>query len=164
MASIHVASDEIDRVSKIGVNTCFTSGTKLKDISCSKNKSKIDPEKKPGIYKYICPKCGKVYIGQTRRCCETRWHEHQRAIEKQNWTHSGISQHHQHCDEPFDISNFQVIKTMTGKNKRKLDYDQRVWEALEIKKENCGPGKGMNEDWGSYVKTDAWNPVFNTMD
>ena len=151
-------------LTKAGVNTCFTSGTKLKDILCSKNKSKIDPEKKPGIYKYICPKCGKVYIGQTRRCCETRWREHQRAIEKQNWSHSGISQHYQSCDEPFDISNFQVIKTMTGKNKRKLDYDQRVWEAFEIKKENCGPGKGMNEDWGSYVKTDAWNPVFNTMD
>ena len=151
-------------LAKAGVNTCFTSGTKLKDILCSKNKSKIDPAKKPGIYKYICPKCGKVYIGQTRRCCATRWQEHQRAIEKENWSHSGISQHHQNCDEPFDVSNFQVIKTMTGKNKKKLDYDQRVWEALEIKKENCGPGKGMNEDWGSYVKTDAWNPVFNTMD
>ena len=67
-------------------------------------------------------------------------------------------------DEPFDSSNFEVIKTMTGKNKRKLDYDLKVWEALEIKKANCGPGRGMNEDWGSYVKTDAWNPVFNTMD
>ena len=53
---------------------------------------------------------------------------------------------------------------MTGKNKRKLDYDLKIWEALEIRKANCGPGKGMNEDWGSYVKTDAWNTVFNTMD
>ena len=53
---------------------------------------------------------------------------------------------------------------MTGKNKRKLDYDLKVGEALEIKKANCGPGKGMNEDWGSHVKTDAWNPIFNTMD
>ena len=53
---------------------------------------------------------------------------------------------------------------MTGKNKKKLDYDLKVWEALEIKKANCGPGRGMNEDWGSYVKTDAWNAVFNTMD
>ena len=26
------------------------------------------------------------------------------------------------------------------------------------------PWEGMNEDWGSYVKTDAWNAVFNTMD
>ena len=53
---------------------------------------------------------------------------------------------------------------MTDKNKKKLDYNLKVREALEIKKENCGPGRGMNEDWGSYVKTDSWNPVFNTMD
>ena len=53
---------------------------------------------------------------------------------------------------------------MEDKDKKKLDHDQKVWEALEIKKENSGPGKGMNEDWESYVKTDAWNPVFNTMD
>ena len=32
-------------LAKAGVNTCFTSGTKLKDILCSKNKSKIDPAK-----------------------------------------------------------------------------------------------------------------------
>ena len=51
-------------------------------------------------------------------------------------------------------------------NKKKLDYDRKVWEALEIKKANCvcGPGRGMNEDWGSHVKTDAWKTVFNTMD
>ena len=48
---------------------------------------------------------------------------------------------------------------MSGKNKKKLDYDLKVGEALEIRKANCGPGKGMNEDWGSYVKTDAWNPM-----
>ena len=62
------------------------------------------------------------------------------------------------------MSNFEVVQTMTGKNKKKLDYDLKVGEALEIKKQNCGPGRGMNEDWGSYVKTDSWNPVFNTMD
>ena len=131
---------------------------------CSKNKTKIDSAKKPGIYKHVCPKCKKVYIGETRRCCETRWREHQRAIVKGNWSHSGISQHYQNCDEPFDISNFEVVQTMTDKNKRKLDYNLKVVEALEIKKENCGQGKGINKDWGPYVKTDAWNPVFNTMD
>ena len=53
---------------------------------------------------------------------------------------------------------------MAGKNKKKLNYDLKVREAFEIKKANCGPGKGLNEDWGAYIKTDAWNPVFNTMD
>ena len=110
------------------------------------------------LNKYICKKCNKVYIGQTVWCCETRWKEHGRAIEKGQWAHSGISQQYQHCDEPFDLSNFEV------KDKKKLNFDLKVWEALEIKKANCGPGKGLNEDWGAYVKTDAWNSVFNTMD
>ena len=50
-------------LTKAGINTSFTSGTKLEDILCSKNKSKIDPAQKPGIYKHICPKCNKVYSG-----------------------------------------------------------------------------------------------------
>ena len=87
-------------------------------VLCSKNKSEIDPAKKQGIYKYVCPKCGKVYIGQTHQCCKTRWREHQHAFGKGDWTHSGISQHHQNCDEPFDVSSFQVIKNMTGNNKK----------------------------------------------
>ena len=67
-------------------------------------------------------------------------------------------------EEPFDSSIFDVIKTMSGKNKKKLNYDLKVWEAMEIKKANCGPGRGLNEDWGACIKTDALNPVFNTMD
>ena len=35
--------------------------------------------------------------------------------------------------------------------------------ALEIKRRNSGPGQGLNEDYGSDVKTNAWNPVFNQM-
>ena len=146
-------------LTKAGVNTVFKSGTKLANILCNKNKTKIEPNKKKGIYRYTCKKCNKVYIGQT--ACS--WREHARAIEKGQWNHSGITQHHQHCDA-FDMSSFEVIKTMSGKNKKKLNYDLKVAEALEIKKANCGPGRGLNEDWGAYVKTDAWNPVFNTMD
>ena len=62
------------------------------------------------------------------------------------------------------MSSFEVIKTMSGKNKKKLNYDLKVAEALEIRKANCGPGKGLNKNWGAYVKTDAWNQVFNAMD
>ena len=94
-------------LTKAGVNTCFTSGSKLKDMLCSKNKTKIDSAKKPGIYKHVCPKCKKVYIGETRRCCETRWREHQCAIVKGNWSHSGISQHYQNA---MNHSTFRTLK------------------------------------------------------
>ena len=112
------------------------------------------------MYKYVCPKCNKTYIGQTSRCCQTRWQEHKRAIEKGQWSHSGISQHHQHCDEPFDTANCEVIKTFSNKNKKKLNYDLKVWEALEIKKNNCGPGRGLNEDWGGLRQNRRVEPCF----
>ena len=46
----------------------------------------------------------------------------------------------------------------------KLAYDLKVQEALEIRRHNCGPGNGLNEDMGAYVKTTMWNPVFHHMD
>ena len=52
---------------------------------------------------------------------------------------------------------------MNNKNKKKLTYDLKIREALEIKRHDSGPGHGLNEDYGAYVKTGAWNPVFHQM-
>ena len=52
---------------------------------------------------------------------------------------------------------------MQGKNKRRLGYDMRIREALEIRRHNNGPGKGLNEDMGAYVKTDIWDIVLGSM-
>ena len=48
---------------------------------------------------------------------------------------------------------------MQGKNKKLLGYEMRIREALEIRRHNCGPGRGLNEDMGAYVRTDIWDPV-----
>ena len=56
-----------------------------------------------------------------------------------------------------------ILCTMNAKTKAKLKRDLRIREALEIQRHNCGPGQGMNEDWGSYVKTTQWGPVFSGM-
>ena len=53
---------------------------------------------------------------------------------------------------------------MQAKSKKKLAYNLKIREALEIRKNECGPGKGLNEDMGAYVKTDLWDPVLRTMD
>ena len=53
---------------------------------------------------------------------------------------------------------------MQGNSKKKLTYDLKIREALEIRKNKCGPGKGLNEDMGAYVKTDIWDPVLHTLD
>ena len=101
------------------------------------------------------------YIGETNRSIEIRDKEHEKAAEKGQWSHSGVTQHRETCDTNLDEA--EVIETLQNKNKNKLKYDLRIKEALYIKKYNCGPGHGMNEDWGAYVKTTAWTPVFNRM-
>ena len=58
-----------------------------------------------------------------------------------------------------------VVTPLTDPNKNKsaLKYDLRVREALYIRRFNTGPNRGMNEDLGSYVRTNQWAPVFNGM-
>ena len=104
-----------------------------------------------------------VYIGQTQRSCELRWREHERAIQKEQWHHSGISQHYKLCREPFSQENFEVVHTMQDKKKGRLGYNLRMREAFEIRRHDSGPGKGLNEDNGAYLKTDIWDPVLKSL-
>ena len=53
---------------------------------------------------------------------------------------------------------------MNDKNKKNLNYDLKVHEALEIRRHDCGPGRGLNEDLGAYVKSPSWNVVLHQMD
>ena len=148
---------------KAGVQLITKPGTKLKDLLCAPNRTHHEPSKKPGVYKLKCPCSEKsTYVGQTIRTVSTRGSEHRRATEKGNWSHSGIAQHKEHCNETVDWEP-EVIKTMSNKNKRKLAYDLKIREALEIRRHNCGPNHGLNEDYGAYVRTTQWNPVFHQM-
>ena len=52
---------------------------------------------------------------------------------------------------------------MQDKNKRRLTYDLKIREALEIRHHNSGPGNGLNEDMGAFVKTDIWDPILNNI-
>ena len=145
---------------KSNITTTFTSAPKLKDILCSNNKTQPHPHQKKGIYKYTCT-CSNTatYIGQTNRTFKLRWDEHARAIQNKNWHHSGITQHYENCPHQFNKENFQPIHNMQGKKRRKLAYDTKIREAFEIRRHGCGPGKGLNEDMGSYIRTDIWDPV-----
>ena len=71
--------------------------------------------------------------------------------------------HKQFCDAPIDWENPTILTTMHHKNKKVLDFDLQIREALEIMRHDCGPCKGLNEDNGNYVKTDIWRPVFETI-
>ena len=149
---------------KYGITTCATSGRKLGSVLCAKSKTQPPPSHFKGIYLLKCTCSEKaVYVGQTIRSICQRCQEHKKAAEKENWAHSGISQHKQTCKAPVDWENPVVLATMSGKNKKRLAYDLKVREALEIRRNNCGPGSGHNEDMGAYVKTSQWDPVFRKM-
>ena len=96
------------------------------------------------------------------RSIAIRGKEHHRAAQTENWHHSGIAQHKETCKEEVNWEP-KVLVNVTNKNKKRLAYDLKIREALEIRRHNSGPGHGLNEDYGAYVKTTAWNPVFNQM-
>ena len=129
-----------------------------------KNKAPIDPQLKKGVYALSCP-CSDnaIYVGQTSRNIQTHMQEHRNAFEKKNWTHSGIVAHKEHCPFPVDWDNPTVLDVMSNKNRQALKYGLRLRESLHIAKMNSGPGHGLNEDWGEYLKTRAWLPVFDEM-
>ena len=151
-------------LTKHGINTTFTSGTSLKNLLCSKNKTQAPREKQKGIYKYTCTCSDKAtYIGQTCRSYQSRWKEHGKAVERQDWKYSGLSQHYQHCNQPFKDENFEPVHTMQDKKRKRLAYNMRMREAFEIRSHDTGPGKGLNEDNGAFLKTDIWDPVLKSL-
>ena len=75
-------------------------GQTLKDQLPSA-KDKQPPEIKPCVYQIPC-RCGKKYIGQTRRKLETRIKEHQRDIRNDNYAGSAVN----HLFEPGEHAPF----------------------------------------------------------
>lgn len=158
-------SSRLKRVlNRAGCKTYFKSGSKLSSVLCSKNKTRPPKQDMKGVYRLDCP-CSPsaVYVGETARKFSTRVKEHRKAVEHKKWSHSGITAHKEACDLPVDWENPQILATMAHKNKKVLKYNLRLREALQIQKNDCGPGRGLNEDWGAYLKTRAWVPVFNRM-
>ena len=52
---------------------------------------------------------------------------------------------------------------MQDKKRRWLAYNMRMREAFEIRSHDSGPGRGLNEDNGAYLKTDIWDPVLRSL-
>ena len=118
--------------------------------------------KKKGISRSPCPRHNVDYVGETARNFDIRHKEHFKAAEVGRYSHSGLTQHLQNCDAPIEGPEILSVAKKT-KDKGKLKFDLRVEESLWIRRQNCGPGHGMNEDWGSYTKSYQWAPVFHGM-
>jgi hypothetical protein len=126
---------------KAGLKLTNKSGTKMKDILCASNKTKVDPQQKKGVYCHHCPCDPKAKdIGMTTRKFSIRSKEHKKAYMMQKWTHSGIVAHKEQCNQPIDWENPQILDAMNGKKKNPLYFDIRLCESLWIAKGNTGPG------------------------
>ena len=124
---------------------------------------KLGPTMQKGIHSFTCSNCNKKYVGETARSFSIRHKEHCKAAEKGHWNHSGLTQHTQHCGAP--IAKPEILSVAKRhKTKGQLKHHLRVEESMWIRRLDCGPHKGMNEDYGSYVKTDIWTPLFKRMD
>ena len=113
-----------------------------------------------GIYRYHCPQHKKDYVGETKRSFRKHNKEYHKAAEQNRWTHSGLTEHMEHCSA--ENEGPKILFNAKRKNKNPK-FDLRVSEALCIRQLNCGPGKGLKKDFGSYLTTTQWEPVFNKM-
>ena len=145
-------------LNKAGCSAHVTAGQKLQSLLCAPNKTRPNRLDNSGIYKYHCPNHKKDYVGETKRSFKIRDEEHRKAAASGKWSHSGLTQHMERCD-----ATIQGPQILFNANKRDKNpkFDLRVREALFIRRFNSGPGKGMNEDLGSYVTTTQWEPIFN---
>ena len=132
----------------------FKSGANLKNILCSKNKTKLPPNSYPGVYKVDC-KCKKTYTGETKLKVLTRGKQHEKNVRQNRIDASGIVMHAQKCNEEIDWDSLRTLKVEPKR------FDRKVREALEIQYRQCGPKQGgMNLDDGQYLKTSFWTPFF----
>ena len=136
-----------------GINTTFTSAPKLKDLLCSKNTTKPPQEKRKGIYKYKCP-CtdNATYVGQTGCSFEIQWDKHKKAIDRQQWSHSGVTQHYQHCPHQFSKDNFDIVHKMQGKKKGALVMKCAYVKQLKYGKTNVVLGAALTKIWAPTSK------------
>ena len=139
---------------KAGYKTVFKSGSNLKDIICSKNKTKLPRNSYPGVYKVNC-KCKMPYTGETKFKICSRGSQHRNNVIQNKIDYSGVVQHSRDCDKGIEWESLTTLKVETKR------FERKVREALEIQYHECGPKKGgMNLDDGQYVTTKFWTPYF----
>ena len=141
---------------KAGYRTVFKSGSNLKTMLTSKNKSRLPPNSHPGVYMIEC-KCGKKYVGETGLKISTRVGQHKKNVEDEKWDISGITNHARDCNEGLNWDEARLLKTEENK------FDRKVREALEIQFRQTAPHTehGLNLDDGQYVTSRFWKPMLS---
>ena len=77
---------------------------------------------------------------------------------------SGITKHAAECPNcDINWDSPDILATFQNKNKSALQKDLFIRESLEIRRNESGRGKGLNDDESRYVKTNAWGPILKKL-
>ena len=150
-----------DVIRKADCVVSFKSPRNLESILTTKNKPKLPPNSQPGVY-FIPTGCKSGYTGETKKRIRTRNTEHEKAVFCGDTKNDSIAEHKDICNCQID---WEKTKTLAVEP---VWFRRKVREALEIRRLKCGPEhpKGLNKDYGDYVKSNTWTKLFdkiNTM-
>ena len=150
-------SSKLRKVFKnVGYSVSFKSQPNLKQILTSRNKDKLPPNSQPGVYFIPC-ECQGGYTGQTKKRIISREKEHEKDVFLEKISDSALAEHCSKCNGIIQWSNTRTLAIESNCFKR------CVRESLEIRRMKTGPDddKGINRDYGKYVKTNTWNSLLH---
>lgn len=125
-------TNELSKIlKKQNIKTCYTNGGNLRDLLGTEKDKENNILRKSGIYRLTCENCEKKYVGQTKRCLETRLQEHLNETEIPiERIQSAMSLHA--AQQNHQIGGIELIREVTK------PYMLNAAESLHIAKENDG--------------------------
>ena len=96
---------------------------------------------------------GRSMLGKLRLKFPLDWNNTKSLDEK--WELTGISGHVQNCQEGFKWVDVEVLKVKERK------FDRKIREALELQESSPHNEHDLNQDYGQYVTTRFWKPMFS---
>ncbi len=141
---------------KAGYKVAFKSPKNLGSILTSRIKQKLPANSSQGVY-FIPTGCRNGYTGETKKKIVTRTNEHAKAIFLEDTEKDAIAAHQIECGCEIDMTKTKVLAQETRW------FPRKVREALEIRRLKTGPGHGINQDMGDYVKTNHWNDLLEAI-
>ncbi|EZA53499.1 hypothetical protein X777_07304 [Ooceraea biroi] len=88
-----------------------------------------------------CSNCDCCYIGQTKRCLETRIKEHKSNIKKDVNNYNVVSKHRVENEHEFDWTNTKILHQEKNNRKREIAemiYIKRHLNSINLKKNTEG--------------------------
>ena len=141
---------------RAGSRVVFKSINRISDTLCNRNKPKLPPNSKPGIYKIEC-ECGSIYIGQTSLSIKKRVNQHHKnAFTASNIEFSGASKHSATCTlgrVKFEEAETLAVEPHKRRREIREGFEMKIWEA------EPWSNKGMNRQIGQHIKSQAWEPI-----